>query len=154
MIIIGCDFHSSFQQIAILDTESGECEERKLMHATRVAEQFYCRLGAPSLVGMESVGNSQCFVLLLEQLGHEVRIGDDAQIRASYVRKQKTYKRDACHILKLLVENRFPRIRVPDTRIRDQRQMLSRHKLVQIRTRVKNELEHLMMNPGQNNESK
>jgi transposase len=149
MIIIGCDFHSSFQQIAVLDTESGECEERKLMHATGEAEQFYRRLGAPSLVGMESVGNSQWFVQLLERLGHEVRIGDAAQIRASYVRKQKTDKRDACHILKLLVEDRFPCIWVPDARMRDQRQMLlHRHKLVQIRTLVKNELQHLMMNQG------
>jgi transposase len=38
MIIIGCDFHPSFQQIAILETESGECEERKLMHTTGEAE--------------------------------------------------------------------------------------------------------------------
>jgi hypothetical protein len=52
MIIIGCDFHSSFQQIAILDTESVECEERKRMHGTGEAEQFYRRLGTPSLVGM------------------------------------------------------------------------------------------------------
>jgi transposase len=149
MIIIGCDFHSSFQQIAVLDTKSGEYEERKLMHTTGEAEQFYRRLDAPSLVGMESVGNSQWFVQLLERLGHEVRIGDAAQIRASYVRKQKTDKRDACHILKLLVEDRFPCIWVPDARMRDQRQMLHhRHKLVQIRTRVKNELQHLMMNQG------
>jgi transposase len=145
MIIIACDFHPGFQQIAVLDTESGECEERKLMHATGEAEQFYRKLGVPSLVGMESVGNSQWFVQLLERLGHEVRIGDAAQIRASYICKQKTEKRDACHILKLLVEDRFPCIWVPDARMRDQRQMLiHRHKLVQIRTRVKNELQHLM----------
>jgi lysophospholipid acyltransferase (LPLAT)-like uncharacterized protein len=79
MIIIGCDFHPSFQQIAVLDTESGECEERKLMHATGEVEQFYRRLSAPSLVGMESVGNSQWFVQLLEQLGHKVRKGSSAQ---------------------------------------------------------------------------
>jgi hypothetical protein len=95
------------------------------------------------------VGNSQWLVQLLERLGHKVRIGHAAQIRASYVRKQKTDKRDACHILKLLVEDRFPCIWVPDARMRDQRQMLiHRHKLVQIRRRVKNEVQHLMMNQG------
>jgi transposase len=120
MIIIGCDFHPSFQQVAILDTESGECGERKLMHATGGAEQFYRSLGGPSLVGIESVHNSQWFVQLLEQIGHDVRIGDAAQIRACYVRKQKTDKGDACHILKLLVEDRFPCIWVPDARMRDQ----------------------------------
>ena len=149
MIVIGCDFHPSFQQIAVLDMESGECEQRELMHATAEAEQFYRSLVAPSRVGIESVGNSQWFVQLLEQLGHEVWIGDAAQIRASYVRKQKTDKRDAGHILKLLVEDRFPRIWVPDAAMRDQRQLLiHRHKLVQIRTKVKNELQHLMMNQG------
>ncbi|MGD0157922.1 MAG: IS110 family transposase [Terracidiphilus sp.] len=149
MMIVGCDFHPSFQQVAVLDTESGELQEHKLMHATGEAEQFYRRLVAPSLVGMESVGNSQWFVLLIERLGHEIWIGDAAQIRASYMRKQKTDKRDAAHILKLLAEGRFPRIRVPDAEMRDQRQLLiHRHKLVQIRTRVKNELQHLMMNRG------
>ncbi len=51
---------------------------------------------------------------LVESLGHQLWIGDAAQIRASYVRKQKTDKRDAGHILKLLLENRFPRIWVPE----------------------------------------
>jgi hypothetical protein len=30
MMIIGCDYHPSFQQIAFVDTETGECGERKL----------------------------------------------------------------------------------------------------------------------------
>lgn len=148
-MIVGCDFHPSFQQVAVLDTESGELQEHKLMHATGDAEQFYRRLALPVMVGLEAVGNSQWFVQLLERLGHEVWIGDAAQIRASYVRRQKTDRRDAGHILKLLVEGRFPRIWAPDAGIRDLRQLLvHRHKLVQIRTRVKNELQHLMMNQG------
>jgi len=148
-MIVGCDFHPSFQQVAVLDTESGELQERKLLHATGEAEQFYRRLALPVRVGMEAVGNSQWFIQLLERLGHEVWIGDAAQIRASYVRRQKTDRRDAGHILKLLVEGGFPRIWVPDSRVRDLRQLLiHRHKLVQIRSRVKNELQHLMMNRG------
>lgn len=148
-MIVGCDFHPSFQQVAVLDTESGELQEYKLVHATGEAEHFYRRLAVPTLVGMESVGNSQWFVQMLEQLGHEIWIGDAAQIRASYVRRQKTDRRDAAHILQLLAEGRFPRIWVPDAEMRDQRQLLiHRHKLVQIRTRVKNELQHLMMNRG------
>ena len=59
MIIVGCDFHPSFQQIAFVDTESGEVEERSLTHASREAEQFYGQLARPALVGMEAVGNSQ-----------------------------------------------------------------------------------------------
>lgn len=86
---------------------------------------------------------------MLERLGHEVWIGNAAEIRASYVRKQKTDKRDAAHILKLLVEQRFPRLWRPSKTDRDLRQLLiHRHRLVAIRARVKNGLQHLMLNRG------
>ena len=98
MMIIGCDFHPSWQQGSWLDTETGETGERKLVHASGDAQQFYQALAAPVLIGMEATGNSQWFVELVEDLGHEIWIGDAAQIRASYVRKQKTDKRDADHI--------------------------------------------------------
>lgn len=149
MIIVGSDFHPSYQQIAYLDTESGEVEERSLTHSGAEAEQFYRGLARSALIGMEAVGNSQWFVGLLERLGHEVWIGDAAQIRASFVRQQKTDRRDAGHILKLLIEGRFPRIWMPTTEMRDHRQLLiHRHRLVQLRTQVKNELQHLALNQG------
>jgi len=149
MTIVGCDFHPSGQQVAIFDAETGEICERKLMHQEGEAEQFYRQLPVPSLIGMEATGNSQWFVQLLQAMGHEVWIGDAAEIRASYVRKQKTDKRDAAHLLKLLLEGRFPRLWVPDAEVRDLRQLLiHRHKLVEIRSRVKNGLQHLALNQG------
>ncbi len=155
MLIIGCDFHPSWQQIAWLDSQTGETGEQKLVHAVDEAKQFYQQLAAPALIGMEATGNSQWFVELVEDLGHELWIGDAAQIRASYVRKQKTDKRDAAHILKLVVEGRFPRLWTPDREQRDLRQLvLHRHKLVEIRSRVKNELQHLSMNKGMQRKAK
>jgi transposase len=149
MIIVGCDFHPSWQQVAIFDFSTGEIVEHKLVNGNGEAERFYRSLPVPSLIGLESCGNSQWFVELLEKLGHLVWIGDAAQIRASYVRKQKTDKRDAAHILTLLREGRFPRLWAPDAAVRDLRQLLiHRHKLVEIRTRVKNGLQHLAMNRG------
>lgn len=149
MMIIGCDFHPSWQQVAVLDVETGETYQRKLMNGDGEAERFYRSLGFAALVGVEACGNSQWFLDLLAQLGHEVWVGDAAQIRASYVRKQKTDKRDAEHILKLLVEGRFPRLWTPSAPERDLRQLLvHRHKLVEIRSRVKNGLQHLMLNCG------
>lgn len=149
MMIIGCDFHPSWQQVSWLDMETGETGERKLVHASGEARQFYQQLATAVLIGMEATGNSQWFVELVEDLGHAIWIGDAAQIRASYVRKQKTDKRDAAHILKLLLEGRFPRLWTPDREQRDLRQLvLHRHKLVMIRSRVKNELQHLSMNKG------
>ncbi|HVO82514.1 MAG TPA: IS110 family transposase [Terriglobales bacterium] len=149
MMIIGCDFHPSWQQVSWLDAETGETGEQKLVHANGDAERFYRQLPAPVLIGMEATGNSQWFIELVEDLGHEIWIGDAAQIRASYVRKQKTDKRDAAHILKLVAEGRFPRLWAPDREQRDLRQLvLHRHKLVLIRARVKNELQHLSLNKG------
>jgi len=149
MMIIGCDFHPSWQQIAWLDKETGESGEQKLVHAEGQAQQFYSRLPVPARIGMEATGNSQWFIELIEDLGHEIWIGDAAQIRASYVRRQKTDKRDAAHILKLMLERRFPRLWTPDREQRDLRQLvLHRHKLVEVRTRIKNELQHLSLNKG------
>jgi transposase len=155
MMIIGCDFHPSWQQIAWLDTETGETGEQKLVHGSGQAKAFYQQLPAPALIGMEATGNSQWFIELVQDRGHEIWIGDAAQIRASYVRKQKTDKRDAAHILKLMVEGRFPRLWTPDREQRDLRQLvLHRHKLVQIRSRVKNELQHLALNKGMQRKAK
>lgn len=149
MLIVGCDFHPSWEQVAWLDTETGETGEQKLVHANGEAQEFYRRLPGPALVGLEATGNCHWLQDLLAEMGHEVWIGDAAKIRASYVRRQKTDKRDAAHILKLLVEGRFPRLWVPDREQRDLRQLLiHRHKLVEIRARVKNGLQHLALNQG------
>ena len=150
MKIIGCDFHPSFQQIALLDRESGERVGRRLEHASGAAEQFYRSLaGQPVLVGVEASGNMQWFERLMEQLGFELRIGDAAKIRAAQVRRQKTDRRDAEHLLELLEQDKFPAIWRPNPRERDLRQLLlHRHKLVQMRTRIKNQLQHVAMNQG------
>jgi len=155
MMIIGCDFHPSWQQVSWLDTETGETGEQKLVHAAGDAKKFYEQLAAPALIGVEATGNSQWFIELVQDVGHEIWIGDAAQIRASYVSQQKTDKRDAAHILKLVVEGRFPRLWTPDREQRDLRQLvLHRHKLVMIRSRVKNELQHLSLNKGMQRKQK
>ena len=43
MIIIGVDFHPEFQQIASVDTETGELQEKRLAHREE-AEKFYREL--------------------------------------------------------------------------------------------------------------
>ena len=126
-----------------------EIRELKLTNGNGEAERFYRSLEGPVLVGLEACGNTHWFEDMLERLGHEVWIGDAAAIRASYMRKQKTDKRDAAHILKLLMEERFPRLWRPSKAERDLRQLLiHRHRLVGVRTRVKNGLHHLMLNKG------
>jgi len=152
MKIIGCDFHPGFQQIAMLEQESGQRVRRKLEHASGEAERFYRGLreqGGEVLVGVEASGNLRWFERLMQELGFELRIGDAAKIRASEVRRQKTDRRDAERLLELLEQNKFPAIWVASEAERDLRQLLQhRHKLVQMRTRIKNQLQHVAMNQG------
>ena len=149
MLIIGCDYHPGFQQIAWVDTDTGECGERRLSHREE-AEQFYRTLKEPSVrVGMEASGHSRWFERLLTDLQFELWIGDAAEIRTKRVRKQKTDRQDAQLLLRLMIEDRFPRIWVPDAENRDLRQLLwHRHRLVQMRTRVMNQLHVIALNEG------
>jgi transposase len=151
MFIIGCDYHPSVQQIAWVDKESGECGELRLKHI-EAAEQFYRELnrkGVSVRVGMEATGHSRWFERLLGELNYELWVGDPAEIRAKRVRKQRNDRFDAQHILKLMLENNFPRIWVPTPENRDVRQLvLHRHRLVGMRTRVMNQLQAIAMNEG------
>jgi transposase len=132
-----------------LDSLTGEYQERRLGHRAE-AEAFYKLLsGQPVRVGMEACGHYPWFERLLTELGHELWLGDAAAIRAKVVRKQKTDRRDAEHILKLLRQDDFPKIWVPTLEERDVRQLLvHRHKQVQARTRVKNQLQAIALSHG------
>src|SRR5882757_10039078 len=110
MMIIGCDLHTRYQQIAMVDTETGEMLECRLEHANGEARAFYAALQGPVRVGIEATGYTHWFEALLAELGHELWMGDAARIRAAVVRKQKTDVRDATHLLDLLREGRFPKI--------------------------------------------
>ena len=149
MLIIGCDFHPGFQQVAIFDKRTGEMQEKRLQHREQ-AEEFYRLLAGQQVrVGMEACGHYPWFERLLAELGIELWFGDAAKVRASVVRKQKTDRREAEHLMHLLIEDRFPRIWVPSLEVRDVRQLLvHRHKQVQSRTRTKNQLQAMALSHG------
>ena len=149
MLSIGCDYHPGFQQIAFVDTETGEAAERRLTHREE-AEQFYRTLQARRVrIGMEASGHARWFERMLKDLQFELWIGDAAEIRTKRVRKQKTDRQDAQLLLQLMMEERFPRIWVPDAANRDLWQLLwHRHRLVQMRTRVMNQLHAVALNEG------
>jgi len=127
MVIIGCDFHSRFQQIAMLDPTTGEIIERRLELENGEAKNFYATRPSPARVGMEAACDAPWFERVLREHHHELWIGDAAEIRAAMVRKQKTDSRGALHILDLLLMLRH------------------RHKLVRFRISVMNQLHALAM---------
>jgi len=151
MLIIGLDYHPSFQYIAFVETDTGECGERRLQHPDE-AQQFYRELhhrGIQVRIGMEASGHSRWFERLMAELGFELLIADPAQVRARQVRKHKTDRQDAELLLRLTMKDELPQIWVPSRDNRDLRQLLwHRHRLVQMRTRVVNQLHAVALNEG------
>ena len=132
----------------MLNSETGEITERRLEHPEE-ARLFYAGLAGPSRVGMEATSPAHGFERMLRECGHELWVGDAAEIRARVVRKQKTDSRDALPILDLLLPDRFPRIWIPSVAERDARQLLRhRCKPVRFRTSVENQLHALAMGEG------
>jgi transposase len=147
MMLVGIDLHTREQSVAMLDTTTGERQEFRIRHDGDEVEQFYAALPPPVTVALESTGYALWFHALMHRLGHTVVVGDAAKIRASVVRKTKTDRRDARHILTLLAENRFPVIWVADPTTRDLRALIAhRMRLVRLRTMVRNGVHAIALN--------
>src|SRR5262252_694885 len=153
-VYIAVDFHARQQTISYLTTEDGEIQRLRLEHAPddprhENVRAFYSQFEGEVIVGLESGGYSRWFEDMLEDLGHEVWIGDAKQIRLLAVRKQKNDRLDANHILDLMTTKRFPRL-VRRSRYSCEilRQMGYRHKLVKMRTMGKNSLRAIAMGHG------
>jgi hypothetical protein len=98
MMIIGCDYHPGFQQIARLNTDTGERQEQRLGHREE-AEQFYHDLKTCSMtvrVGMEASGHARWFERLLADLKFELWLGDAAAIRTKRCCQTHSCFRSCC----------------------------------------------------------
>jgi hypothetical protein len=71
MFIIGCDFHTRYQQIAMCNEQTGEITERRLDHLNGEAERFYRSFTEPVRVGVEATGSLAWFERLLAELGQD-----------------------------------------------------------------------------------
>ena len=133
----------------MLDSETGELQEKTLEHQGETVRKFYSALSGSILVGIEATGSMQWFLELMEELGIECRVGHPAKIRKAETRKQKHDRRDARLLLTLLAENRFPTIWMPSTEQRDLRTLLRhRQQWVRMRTRVQHTLQSLALANG------
>jgi len=149
-VYCGVDFHARQQTICSLTTESGVMSTHELKHQNKAElKAFYAQFSGPVLVGLEASGYSPWFEQLLEELGHEVWLGDAIEISRRGRRRQKTDRRDAELILELLIHDEFPRIHRPTPQSREILRMLRyRQKLVKMRTIIKNSLQALALQSG------
>ena len=149
-VYCGVDFHARQQTICSLTTEDGVVSTHELKHQNKAElRAFYSQFSGPVVVGLEASGYSPWFEQLLEELGHEVWLGDAIEIRRRARRRQKNDRRDAELILDLMVHDEFPRIHRPTPVSREILRMLRyRQKLVKLRTIIKNSLQALSIQSG------
>src|SRR5262249_6051739 len=121
MTYVGCDLHTRRQQVAVLDTDTGEISEHQLAHEGTAVEEFYAALPRPVTIGIESTGYAIWSHALTQRRGHPRGAGDAARPRAVGVRKTKPDRRDAFPPPDLLPHDRSPAVGVPDPATRDLR---------------------------------
>ncbi len=149
-IYCGVDFHTRQQFINWCDTRDGEIHQLRLMHhPLEDVRNFYAQFSEPVIVGIEASGYSEWFETMLDDLGHQVWIGDATEIRRRARSRQKTDQRDAELLIDLLLKDEFPRInRLSLESIEVLRRLRHRHRLVQLRTRMRNSLQAIALGSG------
>jgi len=128
----------------------GEIQTHELKHQHKdQVRAFYAQFTGHVIVGLEASGYSPWFEQLLEDLGHEVWLGDATEIRRRARWRQKNDRRDAELILDLMLHDEFPRLHRPSPQSREVLRMLRyRQKLIKIRTISKNSLQALALQSG------
>jgi transposase len=153
-VYIGVDFHARQQTLCYLTTEDGQIKRCRVEHVLDDVEHqnvraFYSQFKGKVIVGIESGGCSDWFERMMGELGIEVWVGNAFQIRRLALRKQKNDKRDAEHILGLLVSGRFPRLyRRTEYSSEVLSQIGYRHKVIKMRTMLHNTLRAIARNQG------
>jgi hypothetical protein len=103
-----------------LTTETGELITAELKHQPKTAvRSFYEQFSGQVIVGLKASGYSPWFEQLLEELGHQVWLGDATEIRRRAGWRQKNDRRDAELILDLMLHDEFPRLHRPSLQSRE-----------------------------------
>ena len=153
MLIIGCDFHTRYQQIAMAREETSELlVERRLDHESGEAQAFYRNLQSSqnrfawaSKPPVRFTGSSVCSQNSVTNCG----LATLRRFAPAKCASRRPMNATRALILDLLLAKRFPKIWVPTPAERDLRQLLwHRHKLVRMRTMLGNQLHFLAMSQG------
>jgi transposase len=147
-LYIGVDFHPHQQTVSYCNTEHGEVEQISLAHNVELVRRFYEQF-PKAVVGIEASCTAAWFEHLMNELGHELQVGNPTLIRARARSRHKSDKRDADLILELLLKGEFPSLWRRSTKSQSVLEQLRfRHQLVKHRTQVCNRLQALAHSAG------
>jgi transposase len=150
-IIVGCDYHPSFQQIAYVDIETGEWKEQRLEHRES-AEAFSRELasrGAKVPVGWKPVGtragSSACWRNLVSSFGWGCGC-DPSQVRSPQA--QDGSPGCPAHSAPPAQAGFSQDLGTELGKPRPGQLLWHRHRMVQARTRLMNQLQAVALNEG------
>lgn len=146
----GVDFHSRRQTVCYCNTADGEVKVKDLHHYDDDVRSFYEQFeNEQVIVGYETSGYARWFEQMLFELGIEVWVGDAAEISRLAKRRQKNDRRDAEHILELMLKGEFPKLYRMEVKSQEILRLLRhRNKLVKHSTMVKNSLRRILIETG------
>lgn len=146
----GVDFHSRRQTVCYCNTLDGEVKIKDLHHYEDDVRAFYEQFKNETvIVGYETSGYARWFETMLFELGIEVWVGDAAEISRLGKRRQKNDRRDAEHILDLMVRGEFPKLYRSSAKSEKVLRILrQRHKLVKHAVMIKNSLRRILIETG------
>lgn len=146
----GVDFHSRRQTICYCNTLDGEVKIKDLHHYEDDVRTFYEQFKTEHVViGYETSGYARWFETMLFELGYEVWVGDATEIKRLAKRRQKNDRRDAEHILDLMLKGEFPKLyRLSEQSQEVLRLLRHRHKLVKHSVMIKNALRRILIEAG------
>ncbi len=146
---IGVDFHPHQQTLCWIDKSTGAMETLDLAHDLDKVRQFYSSLAEPAVVGIEASSRAVWFENMIAETGHKLVVGNPVLIRKSAPSRHKNDRRDAEHMLDLLMSGKFPAIwRRPRESSEIVDVLRLRHRLVGQRTQVFNRLQALAHSVG------
>ena len=149
-VYIGVDFHPHQQTVCYCDTADGVMHWQTFEHDKRTElRAFYMQFGGEVVIGLDAGGPSQWFEAMIETMSYKLLYGDPTKIRQRARSRHKNDKRDAELLLELLIKGEFPSLwRRSAENERVLGQLRFRHRLVQQRTRVCNQLQSLSHGAG------
>ena len=147
---IGVDFHPYSQVVAYCDAEDGLIRYKAMNHSDKsLVRRFYKSFPQGSVVGVEATGSLEWFLKMLDEMHLAVKIGNPGRIRQLALSRHKNDFRDAETILDLLIKDAFPEVRRRSEESATVLGMLGyRHKLVQKRTSMANQLQAFARRKG------
>lgn len=144
----GIDLHQQFSTVCVLNQGGEVIEEKKLMHRGGELKEYFARKKRMSCV-FEPMDRWGWLSDYLEECGHEVHMANPYKVKLIAESRAKTDRVDARILAELLRLGYLPESYVASVEIRDKRSYLRyRIRLVQMRTRFKNQIHRLLRLEG------